>query len=767
MWRFLMHTGILSSARLAGLVGLMIILIPMASAVGQSIQTLRGRVVDSISGAPVTHARVFIDGTSYRTEANDDGRFGFVSLPPGNYRIVVQAPGFLEAEIPRTVVFDDVPAGIYVRLQPDPYVIDPIHVFEVKDKIAWDNRTDLSKQEIEKRRPGSLAELLQSVEGVQVNHTGGANGPALVSIRGSSPEHVLVLVDGQRAGSAGTGLTDLNSIPVEIVERVEVHRGGGSARYGADALAGVINIVTYPQAAVSQMAVESKSTTGRWGHRKLDASLTDAIPIGGLASRVSLSTGRSDGGFEYDYSVQPTNRTYSGKRLNNVSETQNYFLSARCDVSAKSQLVLSSQWYDNAGGLPGPASAPTPAARMSDQRKMLNLAWQRTLTRRLALETAGGLSRYRQSFLDSENPSPLNRFNSEYKTDRVSLESNLIGEFDFVRLQLGAQFDRDAFNHVDRMRPTYSMGQTRRTSAGAYVTLARGFDISWSRVFDLVSLDAAGRLDHAHTAKDSTSFLDITRSSDATQYSPKVGFALSRSGTVSYVIQTSYGKSFRSPPINALFWQGDAYTRGNPGLRPERSEHSEAGAEVAITRGMLSLRISSTYFHRYVSDLIVWAQGQGGAWQPYNLAAARLTGHEDAITLGAFNRALELRYTNTVTTGRNRVPGHVSHDKELTFTPHYIQNLAARLDIRFVFADLGVRSVGRRYALVSNQKYFDAYSVIDAGIGGRVSLSRLWRVEATYDVGNVSNEDYVLIAHYPMPGREWTFGLKVEFGPGR
>ena len=78
-----------------------------------------------------------------------------------------------------------------------------------------------------------------------------------------------------------------------------------------------------------------------------------------------------------------------------------------------------------------------------------------------------------------------------------------------------------------------------------------------------------------------------------------------------------------------------------------------------------------------------------------------------------------------------------------------------------------MRSVGRRYALENNQKFYDSYSVIDMNLGARLSLSRLWRVELSSDLRNASDEDYVLVAHYPMPGREWHIGLRLEFGPGQ
>jgi outer membrane cobalamin receptor len=382
----------------------------------------------------------------------------------------------------------------------------------------------------------------------------------------------------------------------------------------------------------------------------------------------------------------------------------------------------------------------------------------------MALQTRGGVSRYTQSFVDTTNVSPLNRFHAEYQSTAYSLESSLSGQYGHTRGQIGLQLQRDNLTQTDFQRPSYSMGNSHRNEAGVYATVAHRIDLSPLKLLNSAAVDVAMRVDHAETHKDSTSLLDMTHGHAVAAYSPKIGVVFSKSGGLSYGIHANYGKSFRLPPINALFWQGDAYTRGNPGLRPERAEHSEVGAEVQLRRGVISARLSSTYFHQYIKDLIVWAQGQGGAWQPYNLAAARLTGHEDAISLSVWDRALVLRYTNTITTSRNRKPGHVTYDKDLTFTPHYIQKISINSDLDFAFGGYSVRHVGRRYALENNKKYYDAYTVVDINVGGRLSLSSQWRLELSYDLANALDEDYVLIAHYPMPGREWRLGLKIAFG---
>ncbi len=101
-----------------------------------------------------------------------------------------------------------------------------------------------TREDIDRLQPSSITELLSRVPGVQVVQNGGRGSNASVLIRGTSNAQSLVLVDGQRIGSASDGGASLQYLSVEQIERVEVVRGSRSALYGSDAIGGVIQIFT-------------------------------------------------------------------------------------------------------------------------------------------------------------------------------------------------------------------------------------------------------------------------------------------------------------------------------------------------------------------------------------------------------------------------------------------------------------------------------------------------------------------------------------------
>lgn len=102
--------------------------------------------------------------------------------------------------------------------------------------------------EIKARAPTTAEELLRDQPSVRPNSGPGVNngsdGSASIDLRGIGPNRTLVLLDGRRIVPFGLdGVTDLNTIPVALIERVDVVTGGASSVYGADAVAGVVNFV--------------------------------------------------------------------------------------------------------------------------------------------------------------------------------------------------------------------------------------------------------------------------------------------------------------------------------------------------------------------------------------------------------------------------------------------------------------------------------------------------------------------------------------------
>ncbi|MCG2839448.1 TonB-dependent receptor [Sandaracinobacter sp. RS1-74] len=109
----------------------------------------------------------------------------------------------------------------------------------------------VGREELSEIRFGSLAEVLQNIEGVDVGGEAGKTGGLNISIRGMPSDYTLILVDGRRQNTPGSvtpngfGETSTSFLPpFAAIERVEVVRGPMSTLYGSDAMGGVVNIIT-------------------------------------------------------------------------------------------------------------------------------------------------------------------------------------------------------------------------------------------------------------------------------------------------------------------------------------------------------------------------------------------------------------------------------------------------------------------------------------------------------------------------------------------
>lgn len=155
----------------------------------------------------------------------------------------------------------------------------------------------ISRAEIEKTGLTSVSEILNNITAsdgsglsTTTTQTNGSDGSQNISLRGMGSTRTLVLVDGKRWATGQDGVVDLSSIPVAIIERVEVLKDGASAIYGSDAVAGVVNIVTRRNYEGAQAGLYFGQTAQGDGQR---TSFDIAIGATGERSNVMLSLSRA------------------------------------------------------------------------------------------------------------------------------------------------------------------------------------------------------------------------------------------------------------------------------------------------------------------------------------------------------------------------------------------------------------------------------------------------------------------------------------------
>ena len=218
---------------------------------GQTGTTLSGKLTQAENQQPLSGALVVIDELRREARAADDGTYRFENVPPGLYHVGVRAEGYSTRRTEVTVGTS--PATLDIAIDFDLHFTEVLSVspnarpqFE-----SYQATTVLSGQELTKTLEATVGATLSEAPGVALREFG--PGPARPVIRGLDGDRVSVLEDGQRMGDLSSQSGD-HSVPTNpaAARRIEVVRGPATLLYGANAIGGLVNVITdsIPTAAV-------------------------------------------------------------------------------------------------------------------------------------------------------------------------------------------------------------------------------------------------------------------------------------------------------------------------------------------------------------------------------------------------------------------------------------------------------------------------------------------------------------------------------------
>lgn len=633
----------------------------------------------------------------------------------------------------------------------------------------------------------SVADALGATVGAQTRSLGGLGGYESVSIRGTSPGHTSVTIDGVPLARIAAVTTDVGRFALASFGEAVLYRGSVPLELGGAGVGGALDLVTRLGRGERGERVDASIGAGSFGARHLHIHYGDAHANGALQSSTTIHYQGATG--DYTYYVDNGTPLNLGddryaKRTNSAFDQVD--LSTRLGMANRGAAGIRAAYKNQ--GLPGSAANTTRATSLSTLDVVMD--------GRGEIELGGGTAKQlgyllveRQRLHDPRGELGLGIQVRDYMTFSGGASSTWSARWGRHRFASGVDLRADWFSDSDVQGARTALHGNR---VGAAALAA--FDLAVDPTATVV-ITPAVRLDVLRTAP--TPMLE--GASERTAIPPRVELVPSpRVSVLARVqddlsIKTSAGWYLRIPTLIELFGNRGTIV-GSPTLRPERGPNAEAGFVYApahaieVPMGDLPklvidrMVVEAAGFATYTQDTI--------AFVPYGGFVARAMNVANAVSYGAevvgsvrFARAISItaNYTRLMTAQRVSDPAYAN--KPLPRQPGHA--LYAR-------ADITSSALGRRTEL-----WFDAHWHSDTfldqaslqrvparilmGTGARVELGA--NVGLSLAVANLADQriEYLPlvpaprpdltrapmplsdVSGYPLPGRSFDISLDWSF----
>lgn len=441
--------------------------------------------------------------------------------------------------------------------------------------------TLVTRDDIERSQAKNVAELLAGEAGVDFTINGGYGKTTSLFLRGTNSEHVLVLIDGMRVGSATLGSYSWEFLPLDQIERIEIVRGPRASLYGSDAIGGVVQIFTRDP----KPGANAKASGGTYSTR--DGALTVSGASGETGYSLSAARFSTDGinatTPDFPFGHNPDDDGYAN---DSVSARVSHKLGAAGDLHAS--LFRTSGRTDYDGSFVNQTDFVQQVATVGLTMAPVGI-W--------ALKVNAGHSRD-----DSDNALD-GALRSVFNTDRDSI--TIQNDLAYAGTQL-TTLGLDWYE--DRINSTTSFAELERYNRALFVQHQAGFG-----AHDLL-----------------VSLRDDNNEAFGNHVTGNAAWGI---GPESLRTTLSYGTAFKAPSFNQLYFPGF----GNPLLQPEESESYELGFRAGPER----LRTALSLYQTNTENLIVFDLA---SFTLQNIGRGRVRGVEleETVKLGQWIAALRV-----------------------------------------------------------------------------------------------------------------------------
>ncbi len=592
---------------------------------------------------------------------------------------------------------------------------------------AFKAKTVLSRSQIRNFSENDISNALQTAPGVYIKSYGGLGGLKTVSVRGTTSQQTLVMIDGMRINSAQSGTTDIGSISPAITDHIEIARGGASAVFGGNAIGGAINIRT---SEISQNALRFRTSFGAFGERTLSAEMERNYDASGLLA--SIDYRHSDG--DYSFNINNFGNRETRRRENSVYDNYNAFVKYSTNLwGGRFGANLLAEVSDR--GVPGAVvqgHIENTTARMQDKDITSISKWNgrwgfADLAFGSVLKISNSLYNSKEGFgLMSDFTNRQAQLHSSAAFAWRDVLIRLVAEGEFADLR-GNMLQKTVGDYAKRslFTPAADLKYSMRLVAGFSATAECGVRLS-------------------------------AYSDNSPEWSPMAGFVLTHS-SIPAVLRAEYSSNFRPPSFNEMYY----LNYGTSGLRPERSRTYNLGLASELFRGIVA---EVDVYRIDTKDQIVSVQKSILLTSALNLDNTLTRGIEIAVRGAIIDSIAVLSLSYTRQEALDQSDRSETYGRQLVYCPEEI--VSASISGAFGRLSYGVQAfhASHRFATPDNDYYsmLPAYTLADAFVAWSQRILGA-ALQFKFEINNIFNENYSVILNYPMPLRSWRIGIRADF----
>ncbi len=576
------------------------------------------------------------------------------------------------------------------------------------------------REEIQKMNVLDLPSFFQAA-GIQVLSYGAYGLEQKPSIRGFTDETVRVVIDGVCANNPQYGTFDFSSLNPEIIEKIEIVRGGFTEGVSDDGgVAGVIYITTKNQALGKSFFADTRVKTYFNAQKFLD-TVSQSLSYRAQVSENSFLKASAKATYAQNEYLYKNYRNRTASRKDSQVKDAHADFGFSHFFGGGNVFSVGDIFYAADKHTPGTETSGR-VGLQQDYNNSLNFslnfpAIMESVKSSTSLNWMSSNRFYTENSASSE---------SRHCVNTVTLTSSAdFYRFERYRQSAGFTFDLVFLDSTDDGRHSQISGTFKETSRFIFN--------------DFVSVGLP---------------LSFKFSGKNVAFTPKAGVKFAFDCIDLFL--NAY-RMVQFPNMDDLYWKSDGYS-GNPDLSPETGW----GGELTFNVKKTAVPFSVSFFSNYYENKIQWANLDGD-WKPQNVASAFYLGC-DLSAEKTFFKVWRVRANAEYLYNRLMDESNEStYGKRIMWTPDLVFSLVTGVDLKNFTINAEANYTGKKYTSNINTVFVEPYCIVN--LTGEFSAFDFF--VPYFRIDNLFNVDYRAVPGYPMPGFSFTLGVKSKWHAAR